>query len=206
MNDGHMKTGLIEKYSKKYRTPAQVQKFLRSFEYNRDDAKATLRSAEAALRVGKAHCFEAAYVAAALLEKNGYPPLVVSFESQDGLDHVIFVFQAKSGKNKGRWGSVARSRDEGLHGRPPIFRSLRQLTWSYFDPYVDKTGKITAFQIAHLDISGADWRRSRSNVWKSEKYLLELPHVKLKSSKKRYQRLLKAYLRRGPMPAKKFWW
>ncbi len=206
MNDGHMKSGLIEKLSRKYKTPLQVQRFLRTFQYNREEKGSTLRSAEAALKVGKAHCFEAAYIAAALLEKNGYPPLVMSFESQDGLDHVIFVFQCKSGKNKGRWGSVARSRDEGLHGRPPIYKSLRQLAWSYYEPYIDKTGKITAFQIAHLDICGEDWRRSRENVWKSEKYLLELPHVKLKSSTARYKKIKKAYLKRGPMPRKKFWW
>lgn len=206
MNDCPMKSGMIEKLSKKYRTPMQVQKFLRGLEYNREPVRPTLKSAEKALRLGRAHCFEAAFIAAALLEKNGYSPLVMSFESQDGLDHVIFVFQAKSGPMKGRWGSVARSRDEGLHGRPAIFRSLRDLAWSYFDPYVDGAGRITAYQIAHLDICGVDWRRSSKDVWPAEKYLLELPHVKLSSSNKRYKELKRLYLKRGPMPRKEFWW
>ncbi len=191
----------IDQLAKKYRTPREVQTFLRALPYNREKRGETLRSARAATVKGEAHCLEAAFLAAAILEKNGYPPAVMSFESEDGLDHVIFVF-----KEKGRWGSVARSRDEGLHGRPPAFRSLRDLALSYFDPYVDKSGRITAYQFAHLDDTKADWRESRSNVWKAETYLLKLKHRPLKSSDARVQKLRAAYLKRGPMKAKKFWW
>jgi hypothetical protein len=181
----------IESLARKYRTPRAVQKFLRSLPYNREPRGETLRSAAQASMAGQAHCFEAAFLAAAILERNGYPPLVMSFESADGLDHVIYVFQ-----ERGRWGSVARSRDEGLHGRPPIYRSLRDLAWSYFDPYVDKSGRITAYQLAHLDETAVDWRESRTHVWKAEKYLLKLKHRPLKSSEARYRKLLAAYLRR----------
>jgi len=191
----------IDSLARKYRTPRAVQKFLRSLPYNREERGETLRSAAASCAIGKAHCLEAAFLAAAILEKNGYPPLVLSFESADGLDHVIFVF-----REKGRWGAVARSRDEGLHGRPPVYRSLRDLAWSYFDPYVDKTGRITAYQLAHLDDTGADWRSSRAHVWKAEKYLLKLAHRPLRSSEKRYRRLRETYERRGPMKPKNFWW
>src|SRR5689334_17530283 len=132
----------IEKLARKYRTPIQVQTFLRSLKYNREEKGETLRSAKKSLQLGTVHCLEACFVAAAILEKNGYPPQVLSFESKDQLDHVIFVFQ-----QNGKWGSIARSRDEGLHGRPPRFRSLRDLAFSYFDPYIDKTGRIKGFQI-----------------------------------------------------------
>ncbi|MEK6554070.1 MAG: hypothetical protein AABZ31_02430 [Bdellovibrionota bacterium] len=192
---------LIEQLSLRYKTPEQVQKFLRRLKYNREEKGETLRSAEQALKKQTAHCLEATFVAAAILEKNGYPPLVVSFESQDGLDHVIYVFQRRR-----RWGSVARSRDDGLHGRPPIYRSLRDLVWSYFEPYIDKTGRITGFQLAHLDDSQANWRKSLKNVWKAEQYLIDLKHRPLKSSNKRYQKAYKSYLKRGPMPAKSYWW
>ncbi len=191
----------IEKLAKRLRTPRAVQKYLRALPYNREKRGETLRSAEATLRSGTAHCLEAALLAAAILEKNGYPPLVLSFESQDGLDHVLFLY-----KHKGRWGSVGRSRDEGLHGRPAIYRSLRDLVWSYYDPYVDKYGKVTAYQIAHLDDAKVDWRSARSHVWKLEKYLLKLAHRPLKSSIKRYRRLYKTYLERGPMPREPHWW
>jgi hypothetical protein len=191
----------VQALSRRLKTPRAVQKYLRGLDYNREERGETLRSAEAALKAGKAHCLEATFIAAAILEKHGYPPTVLSFESKDGLDHVIFVF-----KENGKWGSVARSRDEGLHGRPPVYRSLRDLAWSYFDPYVDKYGRITAYQIANLDDTGVDWRSGRGHAWKLEKFLLNLPHRKLRSSNKRYQRLFKRYLKRGPMPNKPGWW
>lgn len=192
---------IAQKLAKKLKTPRQVQKYLRGFPYNREKKGETLLSAEKALRRGKLHCFEAAFAAAAILEQQGYPPLVMSLESKDGLDHVIYVFKEKSG-----WGSIGRSRDEGLNGRPPRYRSLRDLAWSYYDPYVDNTGKITGYQVAHLDDCKTDWRTSKKNVWKAEKYLIDLKHNSLKSSKARYKKLLQAYLRRGPMPRQKHWW
>src|SRR6266581_2436423 len=67
-----------------------------------------------------------ALFAAVVLEQHGYPPLVLSFESIDELDHVIFVY-----RKKGRWGSIARSRDPGLHGRKPLFATPRALALSY---------------------------------------------------------------------------
>lgn len=189
---------IAQRLAKKLKTPRQVQLYLRGLSYNKGE---TLHSAETALRVKSAHCFEAAMVAAAILEHHGYPPLVMSLESKDGLDHVIYVF-----KEKGRWGAIARSRDEGLHGRAPRYRSLRDLAWSYYDPYVDKTGKITAYQVAHMDDCGADWRASKKNVWKAERYLIDLKHKPLRSSNARYKKLLREYLQRGAIKRGKNWW
>ena len=192
---------IAQRLAKTLKTPRQVQKHLRTMPYNREKKGETLSSPETALRRGRLHCFEAAMAAAAILEHHGYPPLVMSMESRDGLDHVIYVFQ-----HKGRWGAVARSRDEGLHGRPPRYRSLRDLAWSYYDPYVDKSGKITAYQVAHLDDCARNWRDSAKNLWRAEQYLIDLKHNKLKSSKARYKKLFKAYKDRGPMPRQKHWW
>lgn len=199
MNEKKMK--LAQKLAKKLKTPKQVQKYLRGRPYNREKKGETLSSAETALRRGRLHCFEAAFAAAAILEHHGYPPLIMSLESKDLLDHVIYVF-----KEKNLWGSIARSRDEGLNGRPPRYRSLRDLAMSYYDPYVDKSGKIKAYQVAHLDDCGVDWRESKRNIWKAEKHLIKLKHNPLKSSNARYKKLLKDYLRRGPMPKQAHWW
>ncbi len=192
---------LAEKLSKKLKTPRQVQQYLRGLPYNREKKGETLASAETALKRGRLHCFEAAFAAAAILEHRGYPPLVMSLESKDNLDHVIFVFQ-----EKGRWGSIALSRDDGLHGRPAQYRSARDLAWSYYDPYVDKSGKITGYQVAHLDDTKTDWRSSKRNVWKAEQYLIKLKHIRIKSSMARYKKLLKNYLENGPIPRQKGWW
>lgn len=175
------------------RTPDAVQRYLNRLPYNREPGgRATLRSLRGVVRHGCAHCLEAALFAAAVLEQHGYPPLVLSFESIDELDHVIFVY--RRGK---RWGSVARSRDPGLHGRKPVFATPRALALSYFDPYVDLTGRIIGYVVVNLDdlMGDYDWRLAPTNVWKVERALLDYPHRTIRSSNTRVARL-RAWYRR----------
>jgi hypothetical protein len=173
-----------------HRTPRQVQRFLdMSLGYNHHRVGKTLQSFRQILRRGEVMCMEAALVAAVIMEQHGYPPLVVSLESKDNLDHVLFVF-----KRRGRWGAVARSRDAGLHGRQPVFRSIRSLVWSYYDPYVDWTGRITGYALVDLRAIGTyDWRFNSRNMWWLEKYLIDAAHTPLRSSNVRYRRLLRRY-------------
>ncbi|HLM55679.1 MAG TPA: hypothetical protein VK422_06080 [Pyrinomonadaceae bacterium] len=170
-------------------TPARVQKFLSGLAYNRERLGPTLRTFRGVIRRGEAHCLEAALTAAVILEQHGYPPLLMSLESQDKLDHVVFVY-----RRAGRWGSVARSRDLGLHGRRPVFRSLRHLAYSYFEPYVDTTARLTGYGLASMyELGGYDWRFSPRNVWKVERHLQVIPHRPLPSSERRYRQLLARY-------------
>ena len=171
------------------RTPRQVQRFLRGMPYNWEREGGTLRSFREALRRGTAHCLEAALVAAVIMEQHGYPPLLMSLESVDKLDHVLFIF-----RQRGLWGAVGRSRDLGLHGRLPVFRNVRALAWSYFDTYVDRTGRITGYGVTNLyDIKNYDWRFASKNMWKIENHLREIPHRHLHSSDKRYEQLQARY-------------
>lgn len=177
------------KIVERHRTPAAVQRYLSAMRYNREECGGTLRSFREVVWRGESHCLEAALAAAVVLEQHGYPPLLLSLESQDKLDHVLFVFRGRTG-----WGAVARSRDLGLHGRLPVFRSLRQLAWSYFDTYVDHTGRITGYGVTNLyELGGYDWRFSPKNVWKVERHLQEIPHRAMESSDRRYERLLARY-------------
>lgn len=191
----------VEKIARRLRSPQAVQRFIRSLPYNREHRGETLLSARAVLLRGSAHCLEATFLAAAILEHHGFPPLALSLESQDRLDHVLYAFRWR-----GRWGAIGRSRDEGLNGRAPVFRSVRELAWSYFDPYVDKTGKLTAYQLVHLDDSGTDWRASKRSVWKAERWLGKVRHKKMHSSRERYRRLLENYFSRGPLTDGDHWW
>jgi hypothetical protein len=173
------------------RTPAAVQQFLNELPYNNDEPDgATLRSFRGVVRHGAAHCLEAALAAAVILEQHGYPPLVLSFESIDELDHVIFVYRTAHG-----WGSIARSRDPGLHGRKPVFTTPRNLALSYVDPYIDFTGRITAYAVVDLrEAMGTyDWRLSDQNVWKVERVLLDWPHRPIRTSNRRIAVLRKRY-------------
>jgi hypothetical protein len=173
------------------RTPRAVQRWLNALPYNTEPppGRATLRSLRGVVRHHTAHCLEAALAAAVILEQHGYPPLVLSFESIDELDHVLFVYRTNGG-----WGSVARSRDPGLHGRLPVFRTPRALALSYFDPYVDFTGRITGYAVVDLrELGNYDWRLSERSVWKAERLLLDWPHRSIRSSDVRVARLRRWY-------------
>jgi hypothetical protein len=173
------------------RTPAAVERWLRELPYNYEKGGETLRSFRRVVREGTAHCLEAALFAAAVLEAHRYPPLVMSLESQDQLDHVIFVY-----RKEGRWGSVGRSRDPGLHGRKPVFPSPRALALSYMDPFVDKTGRLVGWAVADLrELGRYDWRFSPRNVWKVERWLIDYPHHRVRMAERRYREWHERYLR-----------
>lgn len=170
-------------------TPTKVQRYFSTLAYNRENNGGTLRSFREWVKRKEVHCLEAAIGAAVILEQHGYPPLLLDLESQDLLDHVIFVF-----REKGRWGSVARSRDIGLHGRKPVYCSLRALAWSYFDPFVDFTGRLKGYGLTNLyDLGNYDWRFSPRRMLKIEDHLRALPHKPIHSSDKRYEKLLEKY-------------
>jgi hypothetical protein len=190
-------------------TPLAVQRYLNALPYNNEPppGRATLRSFRGVVRHHTAHCLEAALFAATVLEQHGYPPLVISFESIDELDHVIFVYRHPRRGREGfsrnlpenlsrpcLWGSVARSRDPGLHGRKPVFATPRALAASYLDEYVDLTGRVTAFALVDLRVLGDyDWRLSDKNVWKVERMLLETKHQPLTMSEARFRDFRRRY-------------
>jgi len=171
-------------------TPAGVQRWLESLPYNHELRGETLRTFRGVLRAGTAHCLEAALCAATILEQHGDPPLLLDLESIDDLDHVVMLF-----RRDGRFGSVARSRDPGLHGRRPVFRSPRDLVYSYVDPFVDLTGRIDGYGILDLRTLRVDWRLSLGNVWAVQRALIEMPHRRFETSDRRYASWHARYVR-----------
>jgi hypothetical protein len=171
------------------RTPRTVQAWLNALPYNTETGGETLRAVRGVVAEGTAHCLEAALFAAVVLEQHGHPPLLLSFESIDRLDHVIYVYRTATG-----WGSIARSRDPGLHGRRPVFASPRALALSYVDPYVDFSGRVRGYGVVHLAaMGGYDWRFSTRNVWAVEQLLIDWPHHRIRTSDARYRRLKRRY-------------
>lgn len=175
-----------------HRTPHAVQGYLNALPYNNEPPPdpATLRTFRGVVRTGTAHCLEAALSAAVMLEQHGLPPTVLSLESVDELDHVVFVYQ-----HANRWGAIGRSRDPGLHGRRPVFRTLRDLAQSYVEPFIDWTGRITAYGMADLrDLGTYDWRLYEGHVHRVEQWLYEVPHRPIRSSAARVARLRRRFL------------
>jgi hypothetical protein len=82
------------------------------------------------LRDRKAHCFDGACFAALCLARLGQRPILVDLLPWDDDDHVIAVY-----KRGPCLGAIAKSNIVGLRHREPVYRSLRELVMSYFDPY-----------------------------------------------------------------------
>jgi len=117
-------------------TPIQIQTWLDKVPYSEDEFyRCPLR----VLRDRKAHCFDGALFAAAALRRIGHPPLIIELlpnERDD--DHLLAVF-----KHNGCWGAIAQSNFSGLRYREPIFRTVRELTLSYFEDYFNSQGEKT---------------------------------------------------------------
>jgi hypothetical protein len=182
-------TAVEWKLVQRLNTPAKVQRFFSSLPYNWERRGATMRSFRELIKQKEAHCLEAAVGAAVILEQHGYTPLLLDLESEDLLDHVIFVFRENGG-----WGSIGRSRDIGLHGRKAVFRSIRDLALSYSDPFVDFTGRLKGYGLTSLyELNHYDWRFSPRKMTKIETHLRAMPHKPIRSSEARYARLLARY-------------
>lgn len=151
--------------------------------YNWERRGETARTFRGVVQTGTAHCLEAALSAACILEQHGFPPLIMDIESTDLLDHVLFIF-----RSNGKWGSVARSRCPGLHGRKPVFASLRALAKSYSAPFVDTTGRVKGFGVLDLrDLPAGRWRLSRGHVFHVEDALNRNRHTALPTPEPEYR-------------------
>ena len=117
-------------------SPALIQAFLDETPYSAEDC---YRSPLSVLRDRKAHCFDGAVFAAAMLRRLGHKPLIVDLlpnERDD--DHMLALFRVE-----GHLGAVAKSNFSGLRYREPIFRTLRELVLSYFEDYFNAAGEKT---------------------------------------------------------------
>ena len=124
------------------------------------------------------HCFEGAVFAAAALRANGYPPLIIDFEAKRDTDHVLAVYQTD-----GCWGAIAKSNFTGLRYREPVYRSLRELTLSYFEDYFNLLGERTlrrySAQVNLKRFDHLDWMTTEKPVWFIAEYLTKIHHFPL---------------------------
>lgn len=164
-------------------SPEKVQDWLHRLPYNWERQGETLRTVRGVVQHNRAHCLEAALAAAAILEQHGYPPLLLDLESVDLLDHVVFLFE-----RNGKWGTIGRSREPGLHGRKPVFSSVPQIVATYAAPFIDATGRLKGYGVFDLRTLHRDWRTSPRNVWFVQDALNAQRHHPYKTPEAEYQR------------------
>ena len=158
-------------------SPIKIQKFLDQTEYN--GTKET-RSPRYVISLNRSHCMEGALFAAACLENIGYPPLVLDLQAFNDDDHVIAIY-----KVNGFWGAVAKSNFTTLRFREPVYKSLRELSMSYFDFYFNlKSEKsLRAYSLPHdlNKFNDMNWRTTEEDVEDIGYYLDMVRHFPLVS-------------------------
>ena len=124
-------------------TPQRIQRFLERVAVNHEIGGETTLSVQQVLLQRRAHCIEAAFVAACALWVHGERPLVM-FLDCDPCDcpHVVALFRSND-----CWGAISKSRGEGLSYRDPVYRNLRELAMSWFHEYLDDRGPANAARV-----------------------------------------------------------
>jgi hypothetical protein len=140
-------------------SPPAIQAFVSAIPTNRERGGETLLSVAQVLRQQRAHCIEAAFVAACALWIRGEAPLLMHLDCAPSDDpHVVTLF-----RRDGAWGAISKSNGAHLRYRDPVYRTLRELAMSYLHEYFDRRGRKTL-----MSHSGAfDMRRLDASQWVS---------------------------------------
>jgi hypothetical protein len=173
---------------KRLSSPEKIQAFLNAVPINHEPDGETVLSVREVLRQRRAHCIEGAMLAACALWVNGDPPLVMHLDCHESdYPHVIALF-----KRGGAWGAISKTNGTPLRYRDPIYRTLRELTLSYFHEYSNKRGHKTLrsysvpFDLRRID--PAEWVTNTESCWPTHDRLTDLRHYALIS--RRQERLL----------------
>lgn len=142
---------------RRLRTPEQIQAFVNAIPINHEIGGETVFSVRQVLAHRRAHCIEAALLAACALWIHGEPPRVMHLDC-DASDypHVVALF--RRGKC---WGAISKSNGAALRYRDGIYRNLRELAMSYFHEYSTRGG----FKTLRSYAAPLDLRRIDPGLW-----------------------------------------
>jgi hypothetical protein len=138
-------------------SPQKIQSFLNAICINHETDGETILSVREVLARRRAHCIEAAFVAACALWIHGEPPIVMHLDcAASDYPHVIALFRRAGG-----WGAISKSNGTPLRYRDPVYRSLRELAMSFFHEYADTHGRKTLRSYS----ASFDMRRVDPSLW-----------------------------------------
>lgn len=169
---------------KKLNTPKKIQDFINSLDMNFDYIIDTCQSPKQVLKSKKAHCIEGAILAVAILQYHGHKPLLLDLEAtKEDYDHVVALF-----KQHGHWGAISKTNHSVLRYREPIYKTLRELTLSYFHEYfMNESGKKTLRKYSkpvNLNIfNHLNWISTDKEVWFIPEHLTKIKHTPILNKK-----------------------
>ena len=158
-------------------TPQHIQEFVVGLHANFEEDGDCLRSVRGVLRHHRAHCIEAAFVAACALWLQGEPPLIMDMTAKGDSDHVIAIF-----RRNGCWGAISKSNHVWLRWRDPVYRSLRELAMSYFHEYTNKHRKTLRTYSRPVDLDRFPlgmWITNEEDCWDVGAALDDVRHYRL---------------------------
>jgi hypothetical protein len=124
----------------KLNTPQKIQDFLETFPINFEEKGETLHSPRNILKNKKAHCFEGALFASAVLLYHKKETLLLDLQTTlNDEAHVVTLF-----KQNGKWGAISKTNHASLRYRDPVYQTVRELVMSYFHEYFKNTGEKNA--------------------------------------------------------------
>lgn len=170
------------------KTPFQVQEFITSIPANFEVDGDTCLTVHEVLSQRRAHCIEAAMVAAMAFWLQGRPPLLLDMRARaDDTDHVVALY--REGKY---WGAISKSNHVWLRGRDPLYRTMRELCLSYFHEFTKGREKTLLAYSKPFDLRRYDpvlWVSGQGSCWGLIDALDQSRHYALlsKSSVKRLQ-------------------
>ncbi len=186
------------KLLKKLDSSNKIQDYLNSLKFNFEKRGDTCYSPRFVIKNKTAHCMEGAMFAATALEFHGMKPLVMDLRAvEHDFDHVIALF-----KKDGCWGAISKTNHAVLRYREPIYKTLRELTLSYFHEYFDDKGRKNLreyskpFDLRYFDrypiklppqdlgragerSTRVNWRTSDKNLFAIPEHLDKIKHYKI---------------------------
>lgn len=165
----------------KLNTSLKIQDFLETIPINFEENKKSIMSPRLVLREQKAHCFEGALFAAAVLWFHGEKPLLLDLTvDRPDYDHVAALF-----RRRGKWGAISKTNHATLRYRDPVYNSPREIALSYFHEYFLDNGKKTLRSYAVFDLNKIkkNWVTSEKNLWYIDRVLNRVKHTPILSKK-----------------------
>ena len=155
----HLRTKFIS-----LKTPFAIQEYLDSLTYKGEDRD---RSPLNVMLDGQSHCLDGGFLAALVLWRIGFKPLVIDIVPDPGVDddHVLALYQIE-----GRWGALAKTNYINLGFREPVYKNLRELVMTYFEHYVSihhlkvLTGYTRPIDASHYTHLNWAWDETGANI------------------------------------------